>query len=109
MAAPAFAQSQPATTGNTAATTTSEATPAATDSGNVTKMQRVEVTGSLIRTSDKVGNTEVQTITPKEIEQSGYTTVADFLRGTSANSGSSWGQTTMNSSAQGGGASRCAD
>lgn len=106
MAAPAFAQSQPATTGNTAATTTSEATPTATDSGNVTKMQRVEVTGSLIRTSDKVGNTEVQTITPKEIEQSGYTTVADFLRGTSANSGSSWGQTTMNSSAQGGGCIR---
>lgn len=87
MAAPAFAQSQPATTGNTAATTTSEATPTATDSGNVTKMQRVEVTGSLIRTSDKVGNTEVQTITPKEIEQSGYTTVADFLRGTSAKIG----------------------
>jgi iron complex outermembrane receptor protein len=106
IAAPAFAQSQPAPTGSTAAATTSEAAPAAPaapDTGNVTKMQRVEVTGSLIRTSDKVGNTEVQTITPKEIEQSGYTTVADFLRGTSANSGSSWGQTTMNSSAQGGG------
>ncbi|MCM3439158.1 TonB-dependent receptor plug domain-containing protein, partial [Rothia dentocariosa] len=34
--------------------------------------------------------------------QSGYTTVADFLRSTSANSASSWGQTTMNSSAPGG-------
>ncbi|MFP3567814.1 TonB-dependent receptor plug domain-containing protein [Paraburkholderia sp. SIMBA_030] len=116
IAVPAFAQSQPATTG-TAAGTTTESAPAAgtaatpsTDSNTATptgkgvqQLKKFEVTGSLIRTSDKVGNTEVQTITPKEIQQSGYTTVADFLRGTSVNSGSSWGQTTMNSSAQGGG------
>ncbi|CDN60214.1 TonB-dependent receptor [Burkholderia cenocepacia H111] len=66
------------------------------------KLDKFEVTGSLIRTSDKVGHTEVQVITAKEIQQSGYTTVADFLRSTSANSASSWGQTTMNSSAPGG-------
>lgn len=116
IAVPAFAQSQPATTGTTAGATT-ESAPAtgaaatpSTDSNTaapagkgVQQLKKFEVTGSLIRTSDKVGNTEVQTITPKEIQQSGYTTVADFLRGTSANSGSSWGQTTMNSSAQGGG------
>ncbi|ABE29985.1 tonB dependent receptor family protein [Paraburkholderia xenovorans LB400] len=116
IAVPAFAQSQPATTG-TAAGATTESAPAtgaaatpSTDNNTATaagkgvqQLKKFEVTGSLIRTSDKVGNTEVQTITPKEIQQSGYTTVADFLRGTSANSGSSWGQTTMNSSAQGGG------
>ncbi|WP_168793247.1 TonB-dependent receptor plug domain-containing protein [Paraburkholderia aromaticivorans] len=117
IAVPAFAQSQPATTGTAAGATTTESTPAtgtaatpsadsntATPTGKgVQQLKKFEVTGSLIRTSDKVGNTEVQTITTKEIQQSGYTTVADFLRGTSANSGSSWGQTTMNSSAQGGG------
>lgn len=116
IAVPAFAQSQPATTG-TAAGATTESAPAtgaaatpSTDNNTATaagkgvqQLKKFEVTGSLLRTSDKVGNTEVQTITPKEIQQSGYTTVADFLRGTSANSGSSWGQTTMNSSAQGGG------
>jgi iron complex outermembrane receptor protein len=116
IAVPAFAQSQPAATG-TAAGATTESTPAtgtaatpsadgntATPTGKgVQQLKKFEVTGSLIRTSDKVGNTEVQTITAKDIQQSGYTTVADFLRGTSANSGSSWGQTTMNSSAQGGG------
>ncbi|EIF31771.1 outer membrane receptor protein [Burkholderia sp. Ch1-1] len=116
IAVPAFAQSQPAATGTAAAATT-ESAPAtgaaatpSTDNNTATatgkgvqQLKKFEVTGSLIRTSDKVGNTEVQTITPKEIQQSGYTTVADFLRGTSANSGSSWGQTTMNSSAQGGG------
>ncbi|RKR46228.1 TonB-dependent receptor [Paraburkholderia sp. BL17N1] len=117
IAVPAFAQSQPATTGTAAGATTTESTPAtgtaatpsadnttATPAGKgVQQLKKFEVTGSLIRTADKVGNTEVQTITTKDIQQSGYTTVADFLRGTSANSGSSWGQTTMNSSAQGGG------
>ena len=62
------------------------------------------MTGSLIRSSDKVGNTEVQTVTAKDIEQSGYTNVADFLRGISANSGSSWSQSTMNSTTAPGGA-----
>src|ERR1700754_2941091 len=94
----AYAQSTPDSTAAPAAAASS--TPAA--SAPVSKLEKVEVTGSLIRTSDKVGSIEVQTITPKEIEQSGYTTVADFLRGMAANSGSSWSQSTMNSTAPGG-------
>jgi iron complex outermembrane receptor protein len=94
----AYAQSQPDTASAPAAA--ASGTPAAT--APVSKLEKVEVTGSLIRTSDKVGNIEVQTITPKEIEQSGYTTVADFLRGMAANSASSWSQSTMNSTAPGG-------
>jgi hypothetical protein len=101
IAVPAFAQSQPATTGTAAGATTTESTPAtgtaatpsadgntATPTGKgVQQLKKFEVTGSLIRTSDKVGNTEVQTITTKDIQQSGYTTVADFLRGTSPTRG----------------------
>ncbi|GLU35398.1 TonB-dependent receptor [Trinickia caryophylli] len=103
----AYAQTPPAGTGVAAEQTgsTAAAVPApGTASGGQTvkKLDKFEVTGSLIRTSDKVGHTEVQVITAKEIQQSGYTTVADFLRSTSANSASSWGQTTMNSSAPGG-------
>ena len=88
----AHAQSQP----------DSAAAPTAASAPAVSKLDKVEITGSLIRTSDKVGNVEVQTITPKEIQASGYTTVADFLRGTSANSASSWSQSTMNGTAPGG-------
>ncbi|MDE1182457.1 TonB-dependent receptor [Paraburkholderia sp.] len=93
----AHAQSQP----DTAAAPTAASTPAANPPA-VSKLEKVEVTGSLIRTSDKTGNIEIQTVTPKEIQASGYTTVADFLRGTAANSASSWSQSTMNSSAPGG-------
>jgi iron complex outermembrane recepter protein len=94
----AYAQSAPDSTAAPAAAASS--TPAA--SAPVSKLEKVEVTGSLIRTSDKVGNVEVQTITAKDIQASGYTTVADFLRGLSANSASSWSQTTMNTTAPGG-------
>ena len=79
---------QSGTGGASGTTSTTATTPAAATSAAPTKLEKVEVTGSLIRTSDKVGNTEVQTVTAKEIEQSGYTTVADFLRGVSANSAS---------------------
>ncbi|KVT03299.1 TonB-dependent receptor [Burkholderia sp. MSMB1078WGS] len=89
-------------TGSTAAAAPAPASGTAAGGQTVKKLDKFEVTGSLIRTSDKVGHTEVQVITAKEIQQSGYTTVADFLRSTSANSASSWGQTTMNSSAPGG-------
>jgi len=94
---------QSGTGGASGTSATSAAAPAtAASSAAPTKLEKVEVTGSLIRTSDKVGNTEVQTVTAKEIEQSGYTTVADFLRGVSANAASSWSQSTMNSTAPGG-------
>ncbi|MDS0850619.1 TonB-dependent receptor [Burkholderia cenocepacia] len=89
-------------TGSAAAAAPAPASGTAAGGQTVKKLDKFEVTGSLIRTSDKVGHTEVQVITAKEIQQSGYTTVADFLRSTSANSASSWGQTTMNSSAPGG-------
>ncbi|WP_333990627.1 TonB-dependent receptor [Burkholderia orbicola] len=89
-------------TGSTTAAAPAAASGTAAGGQTVKKLDKFEVTGSLIRTSDKVGHTEVQVITAKEIQQSGYTTVADFLRSTSANSASSWGQTTMNSSAPGG-------
>lgn len=105
IAIPAFAQSQPAATG-TAAGTTTESTPAAaaatpasgaaatstTGNGNVQQLKKFEVTGSLIRSSDKVGFNQVQTVTQKDIQNSGATTVAEFLRDTSANSANSWSE-----------------
>ncbi|TAM13964.1 MAG: TonB-dependent receptor, partial [Pandoraea sp.] len=80
--------------GTAAATPTAgAATKAATNaSGNVQKLQRFEVTGSLIRSSDKVGFNQVQTVTAKQIEQSGASSVADFLRNTTANSANSWSE-----------------
>jgi iron complex outermembrane recepter protein len=114
IAVPAFAQSQPAPAGNAAAATTTDSKPAAaaaapaaasgaaatsaeggaatTGKGNVQQLKKFEVTGSLIRSSDKVGFNQVQTVSQKEIQNSGATTVADFLRDTSANSANSWSE-----------------
>ncbi|NPT58574.1 TonB-dependent receptor [Paraburkholderia elongata] len=122
IAVPAFAQSQPAATGAAAGATTEStpaaaavpasgtaATPsapasatAATPSADnntatptgkgVQQLKKFEVTGSLIRSSDKVGFNQVQTVTQKDILNSGATTVADFLRYTSANSANSWSE-----------------
>lgn len=78
------------------------ATAAAPAGGNkVQQVKRFEVTGSLIRSSDKVGFNQVQTITPKEITSSGATTVADFLRNTTANSANSWSERQSSSFAAG--------
>lgn len=90
----AIAQSAPATPATDSA-------PAATDKG-ATKLERVEVTGSLIKQSDKTGYNQVQKVTAKEIEDQGYTTVAEFLHDISANSASSWGESNTNSFAPGG-------
>ncbi|WP_133648183.1 TonB-dependent receptor [Paraburkholderia flava] len=121
MAVPAFAQSQPPAAGAAVDATTTGSTPAAaaaapasgtaatppaataatsdatgttttTGKGNVQQLKRFEVTGSLIRQSDKVGFNQVQTVTQKDIQNSGATTVADFLRDTSANSANSWSE-----------------
>jgi iron complex outermembrane receptor protein len=111
IAVPAFAQSQPAATGAAAGATTTESAPAAaapasgtaatpsadnnaaTPAGKgVQQLKKFEVTGSLIRSSDKVGFNQVQTVTQKDIQNSGATTVADFLRDTSANSANSWSE-----------------
>ncbi|RKP48348.1 TonB-dependent receptor domain-containing protein [Trinickia fusca] len=116
----AFAQSQPAATGNTnssaAATAQSNetqtaaapaaaagtATKAAAKGDNVQQLKRFEVTGSLIRSADKVGFNQVQTFKAKDIEEAGYTNVSDFLRGASANSASSWSESTQNNFSAGG-------
>jgi iron complex outermembrane receptor protein len=96
----AFAQSQPAAAPVSASGAAAAAAPSAgtapstagKSNGNVQKLKRFEVTGSLIRSSDKVGFNQVQTVTAKDIVKSGATTVADFLRNTSANSANSWSE-----------------
>ncbi|KVE35589.1 TonB-dependent receptor [Burkholderia sp. TSV86] len=91
------------TTGAPAATGTAAAKSAQSASKNgVAQIKRFEVTGSLIRSTDKVGFNQVQTVTTKDIENSGQTSVADYLRSVSANSSSSWGEGTTNSFAPGG-------
>ncbi|WP_118179994.1 TonB-dependent receptor [Paraburkholderia phosphatilytica] len=112
MAGPVFAQSQTATAAAatsgasaTAATDTpasasaTAAAPAAASgasaasaSGSVQKMQGIQVTGSLIRSSDKVGFNQVQKVTQKDIQDSGAVSVADYLRDTAANSANSWNE-----------------
>jgi len=111
MTSVAYAQTAIPATGASTDTSTTDATsgtPASKKSAStptstpVSKLQTVQVTGSLIRTSDKVGSTEVQTVTAREIQASGYTTVADYLRSMSANSASSWSQATSSTTAPGG-------
>src|SRR6202020_2895810 len=89
--APAAAVAAPAS--GTAATPSADnntATPTAEK--GVQQLKKFEVTGSLIRSSDKVGFNAVQTITQKDIVESGATTVAEYLRTTTANSGNSWSE-----------------
>jgi iron complex outermembrane receptor protein len=50
----------------------------------------IEVTGSLIRSTDRVTFNQVQVVTAQDIEASGEVTVADYLRDLSVNSASSW-------------------
>lgn len=56
--------------GSTTAAAPAPASGTAAGGQTVKKLDKFEVTGSLIRTSDKVGHTEVQVITAKEIQQS---------------------------------------
>jgi iron complex outermembrane recepter protein len=112
LSTPAFAQSQPATfasastvgdAGGTAVSsalaTASTASPHSGNGGStddkVVDLKGVEVTGSLIRSSDKTGYNQVQTVTAQDIQESGAATVADYLRQTSANSGSSYNESTV--------------
>ena len=55
-------------------------------------LQRVQVTASLIKGSDKVGYNQVQSISAVDIQGSGYTTVGEFLSNAAANSASSWSE-----------------
>jgi iron complex outermembrane recepter protein len=50
----------------------------------------IEVTGSLIRSTDRVTFNQVQVVTAQDIEASGEVTVADYLRDLPVNSASSW-------------------
>jgi iron complex outermembrane receptor protein len=79
----ARAQVQP---GNTSAAPA----PAGTAAPESSELPTIEVTGSLIRTTDLVNFNQVQVVTDKDIEASGAVTVADFLRDTAENSASSW-------------------
>ena len=98
--APAFAQTTPAAS---ATSTTGAAPPAAASDTTANaattaidgkaKLKTFEVTGSLIRQTDKTGFNAVQTISQKDIQQSGATTVASFLESLTANSASSWNET----------------
>ena len=54
------------------------------------ELQTVEVTGSLIRLTDKVSFNQVQIISAEDIANSGEVTVTDYLRDLSINSASSW-------------------
>ncbi|WP_414448796.1 TonB-dependent receptor [Burkholderia sp. 22PA0099] len=122
LAVPAFAQSQPAAgpvavadalaAGPAVTVAQADAAPeaaaaptgasgAAATKPKVAQIKRFEVTGSLIRSSDKVGFNQVQTISQKDITSSGATTVADFLRNTAANSANSWSEGQSSSFAAG--------
>ncbi|RFU48874.1 TonB-dependent receptor [Paraburkholderia sp. DHOC27] len=106
IAVPALAQSQPATsaaaTTGTAAAAAPDAASGAAATKNVKQLKTFEVTGSLIRQADKTGFNSVQVISQKDIQQSGATTVSDYLRQTSANSASSWSDANPDSFAPGG-------
>ena len=66
------------------------------DASENVPMQRVEaVTGSLIRASERTEYNQVQHVTAADIQESGASTVADFLRDISANSGSSYNESTV--------------
>src|ERR1700678_2039872 len=55
-----------------------------------TTLAPIEVTGSLIRSTDRVTFNQVQVVTAQDIEASGEVTVADYLRDLAVNSASSW-------------------
>lgn len=56
------------------------------------ELERVVITGSNIRTTQKEGASAVQVITAKELAATGKTAVADVLRAISANSGNSYNE-----------------
>jgi len=74
-----------ATAGTTGTTGANGAAAAGTTEKNVKQLKTFQVTGSLIRQSDKTGFQQVQVVSQKDIQASGATTVSDFLRSTAAN------------------------
>jgi len=59
------------------------------------KSDEIIVTGTLIRSAEKTGFNQVQAVSAADIQDSGATTVADFLRDVSASSGSSYNESTV--------------
>jgi iron complex outermembrane recepter protein len=55
------------------------------------ELEAIVVTGSLIKSAEKVGFNQVQVITASDIEATGTTTISEFLRTVAVNSASSWG------------------
>ncbi|HWX10666.1 MAG TPA: TonB-dependent receptor [Trinickia sp.] len=100
--APGGAAAPAAASGAAAAAAKPAAASGAAAASNVHKMQGFQVTGSLIRSSDKVGFNQVQTVTQKDIQNSGAVTVADYLRTLTANSANSWSESTTNNLSAGG-------
>jgi iron complex outermembrane receptor protein len=64
--------------------------PAGTDQAGSEPLQTVEVTGSVIRSTDRNEFNQVQVISAADMARSGEVTVAAFLRDLSVNSASSW-------------------
>ena len=58
--------------------------------GTGQELDAIVVTGSLIKSADKVGFNQVQIITASDIQATGTTTVSEFLRTIAVNSASSW-------------------
>jgi iron complex outermembrane recepter protein len=54
------------------------------------ELEAIVVTGSLIKSADKVGFNQVQVITASDIQATGSTTISEFLRTLPVNSASSW-------------------
>ena len=68
----------------------SQTPPAGTAQSDSEPLQTVEVTGSVIRSTDRNEFNQVQVISAEDLARSGEVTVADFLRDLSVNSASSW-------------------
>lgn len=64
--------------------------PAATGHDAPAPIDTVEITGSLIRSTDRNEFNQVQVVSAEELARSGEVTVADFLRDLAVNSASSW-------------------
>jgi iron complex outermembrane recepter protein len=68
----------------------SQTPPAGTDQVGSEPLQTVEVTGSVIRSTDRNEFNQVQVISAADLARSGEVTVAGFLRDLAVNSASSW-------------------
>ena len=70
------------------------------------ELEPIVVTGSLIKSADKVGFNQVQVITASDIQATGTTTVSEFLRTIAVNSASSWADDFAYGAAGGSGSRR---